>query len=175
MTVFLYFRRASNNSDFDNETLPTNVQDNFPDQVLEFDTAPDLLETVSIHYENNIKDSPISNPDGERVIAKQDNGLMSAVWTLRGRFKDPDADIFKLTQFATRRQVEETTDPNALAFGIYGFYSDNTILQPFNIDPIVSGAVKRGLTIRSYDITRTGQVPKNFDFTVVLTFGGKFV
>lgn len=174
-SAFIYFRKASNNSDFDNETLPTDVLTNFPDQVLHFNVSEDLLESVSLHYENNIKDTPISNPDGSRTIAKQDNGLMSAVLTLRGRFKDPNADIFKLIGFAIKGQVESTTDVNALSFGIFGFYTDNTTLRPFNIDPIVSGAVKKGLTIRSFDITRIGQIPKNFDFQIVLTFGGKFV
>jgi len=174
-TAFIYFRLRGNSSDFDNETLPTNVQSNFPDQVLEFDLPENLLETVSWHYENNIKDSPVSNPDGQRVIVKQDNGLMSAVWTLRGRFKDPSADTQKIKDFATRKQVESTTDAKSLKFGVFGFYTDNTILRPFNMDPIVSGAVKKGLTIRSLDITRTGQVPKNFDFTLIMTFGGSFV
>lgn len=174
-TAMLYYRHESNSSDFDNETLPTNVLSNFPDQCLVFDALEELLETVNMHYENNIKDTPVSNPDGSRTINKQDNGLNGITWTLRGRFRDPSTDIIKLIGFAIRKQIESTINTNALKFGIFGFYTENTTIRPFNLDPIVKGSVKQGLTIRSFDISRSGQIPKNFDFTVVLTFGGKYV
>ena len=172
-TAFIYFREAENNTDFDNIANPVNLA---TANKVEFDTLEDLMETVSWHYENNIKDSPISLPDGSRVVAKQDNGLMSVVWTIKGRFRDDaGAGLVKLKNFAKDKQVESVDDTNALQFGKFGFYSDNTVLKPFNLDPVVRSGTKQGLTIRSVDITRTGQVPKNFDFTVIMTFGGTFI
>ena len=129
-----------------------------------------------MHYENNIKDAPVSNPDGTRRINKQDNGLMGVTYTFRGRFKDPNADLQKLIDFGKLQQVESTTATEALGFGIFGFFTDNTTLTPFNLDPEVNsgGTILRGLTIKSFTFNRDTQVPKNFDFEVIMTFGGEF-
>ena len=176
MTVFIYWRTEVNNTDYDSIPNPTNLPSG---QKLEFNTADDILETVSMHYENNIKDSSVSNADGKRSIAKQDNGLGGIVWTFRGRFKDITSDLEKLLLFARIQQLESSNQTNALSHGKFGFYTDNTVLKPFNLDPRVTtigmAPYKQGLTLRSFDITRTGQIPKNFDFTIVMTFGGDYI
>ena len=71
---------------------------------------------------------------------------------------------------AKKLQVESTTDSGALGFGIFGFFTDNTTIKPFNIDPIST----KGLTLKSFNISRDGKQPKNFDFTIVMTFGGTY-
>ena len=71
---------------------------------------------------------------------------------------------------ATHLQVESTTDPDATGFGIFGFFSDNTTLKPFNLDPNST----KGLTIKNLVITRNGQMPKNFDFDLTMTLGGTY-
>lgn len=153
--------------------LPVNLN---ASQKLVFTTPDEILETVTMTYENNIKDAPVSNPDGVRRITKQDNGLLGITYTFRGRFKDPSADIQKLIDFAKLQQVESTSTTNALEFGKFGFFTDNTTLVPFNLDPEVNdaGTIRRGLTIRSFTINRNSEVPKNFDFEIVMTFGGVF-
>lgn len=181
--AFIYYRLESNSTDngqagypnpnlgtTERNTLVTSLETNFPAQILKFTLPDELLESVSMIYENNIKDSPTSEPNGTRKINKQDNGLMGIRYTFRGRFLDTATDITKLINMAKRLQVESTTDPLAMAFGVFGFYTDNTTLKPFNIDPYAT----RGLTIKSFNINRTGQTPKNFDFEIVMTFGGTF-
>jgi len=47
----------------------TPLPENLPaDQKLVFTLPEDLLESVSLVYENNIKDAPVSNPSGVRKI-----------------------------------------------------------------------------------------------------------
>ncbi len=58
------------------------------DQKLTFTLPDDLLESVSLLYENNIKDAPVSNPSGVRKVNKQDNGLQQLSLTFRGRFRE---------------------------------------------------------------------------------------
>lgn len=181
--AFIYSRLESNGTDngqasypnpnlgtTERNTLVTNLELNFPAQILRFTLPDELLESVSMMYENNIKDSPVSEPDGTRRINKQDNGLMGIRYVFRGRFKDSATDITKLINMAKALQVESTTDPLAMGFGKFGFFTDNTTLKPFNLDPYAT----RGLTIKSFSINRTGQAPKNFDFEIVMTFGGTF-
>lgn len=182
--AFIYYRLESNNTDTDagnplfpapvdtstRNTLVTNLEANFPAQILRFTTPDELLEGVSWFYENNIKDSPPSQPDGVRRINKQDNGLMGIKYIFRGRFRDTATDLSILINMGKFLQVESTTDTDALGFGIFGFYTDNTVEQPFNLDPLNT----KGLTIRSIKIDRVGQLPRNFDFEIVMTFGGTF-
>ena len=183
--AFIYYRLESNNTDTDagnplypdpnvgttqRNTFVTNMEANFPAQILRFTSPAELLETVTMVYENNIKDAPVSEPTGERKINKQDNGLLRIQYTFRGRFKDSATDITTLIDMAKRKQVESTSNSNALGYGIFGFFTDNTTLRPFNLDP----TNVKGLTIRSFNINRSGQVPKDFDFEVVMTFGGTF-
>lgn len=169
--AFIYYRLESNLSDKANQATPALLQSNFPNQVLQFTLPDELLESVAMTYENNIKDSPVSNADGTRRINKQDNGLNSIVYTFRGRFRDVTTDITRLIQFAVRPQVEASGVQDSLEFGIFGFFTDNTSIRPFNIDPDSS----QGLTIRTFNIDRAGSTPRNFDFTVTMTFGGTFV
>ena len=188
--AFIYYRLQSNNTDFDlsnnpnypdpnasttaRNTFVTNMEANHntaPNaQILKFTLPDELLESVSMNYENNIKDSPVSDPSGTRRINKQDNGLNYVRYTFRGRFKDNASDITTLTNMAKRLQVESTTDSDALGFGIFGFFTDNTTIAPFNTDPRST----KGLTLKSFNISRSGQQPKNFDFTIVMTFGGTY-
>jgi hypothetical protein len=180
--AFIYYRLESNNTDTDvgnplypnpnsdRNTFVTNMESNFPAQILRFTLPEELLESVSMSYENNIKDSPTSEPDGTRRMNKQDNGLMGIKYVFRGRFKDASSDITTLINMARLLQVESTTDPDALGFGKFGFFTDNTTLKPFNLDPNST----KGLTIRSFSINRSGQTPKNFDFEILMTFGGTY-
>ena len=189
--AFIYYRLKSNNTD----NTATTPNDGYPDpngsttarntfvtnmeanhntapnaQILKFTLPDELLESVSMNYENNIKDSPVSDPSGTRRINKQDNGLNYVRYTFRGRFKDNASDITTLTNMAKRLQVESTTNAGSLGFGVFGFFTDNTSIKPFNLDPTVN----RGLTIQGITIDRNGAKPKNFDFTIVMTFGGTY-
>jgi len=185
--AFIYYRLKSNNTDNSQSNYPdpntsttarntfvTNMEANHntaPNvQILKFTLPNELLESVTMDYENNIKDAPVSEPDGVRRINKQDNGLSYIRYTFRGRFKDSATDLTTLMNMAKRLQVESTTNAGALGFGIFGFFTDNTTIAPFNIDPIST----KGLTIKSFNISRSGQQPKNFDFTIVMTFGGTY-
>ena len=183
--AFIYYRLKSNNTDNSQSNYPdpntsttarntfvTNMEANHntaPNaQILRFTLPNELLESVTMDYENNIKDAPVSEPDGIRRINKQDNGLSYIRYTFRGRFKDSATDLTTLMNMAKRLQVESTTNSGALGFGIFGFFTDNTTIAPFNIDPIST----KGLTLKSFNISRSGQQPKNFDFMMVMTFGG---
>jgi hypothetical protein len=175
--AFIYYRLESNNSHKQSNTptsgyvsTPQLLKTNFPNQVLEFTLPDELLSSVDMTYENNIKDAPISNPDGTRRINKQDNGLNRISFSFRGRFKDASSDIQKLIDFAVLKQVESSGNTNANQFGVFGFYTDNTTIKPFNIDP--DGT--KGLTINGFNIHRDGQRPKTFDFSLSMTFGGTF-
>ena len=184
--AFIYYRLQSNNTDFDlsnnpnypdpnasttaRNTFVTNMEANHSTQILKFTLPNELLESVTMDYENNIKDAPVSEPDGVRRINKQDNGLSFIRYTFRGRFKDSATDLTTLMNMAKRLQVESTTDSDALGFGIFGFFTDNTTIAPFNTDPRST----KGLTLKSFNISRSGQQPKNFDFTIVMTFGGTY-
>ena len=189
--AFIYYRLKSNNTDNTvttpnggypdpntsttaRNTFVTNMEANHntaPNaQILRFTLPNELLESVTMAYENNMKDSPVSEPDGVRRINKQDNGLSYIRYTFRGRFKDSATDLTTLMNMAKRLQVESTTNSGALGFGIFGFFTDNTTIAPFNIDPIST----KGLTLKSFNISRSGQQPKNFDFTIVMTFGGTY-
>ena len=186
--AFIYYRLKSNSTDVtatspaypdpkvvsgsvtNRNTFVTNMEANHPTQILRFTLPNELLESVTMDYENNIKDAPVSEPDGVRRINKQDNGLSYIRYTFRGRFKDSATDLTILMNMAKRLQVESTTDSDALGFGIFGFFTDNTAIAPFNLDPIST----KGLTLKSFNITRSGQQPKNFDFTIVMTFGGTY-
>ena len=137
------------------------------DQKLVFTLPDDLLESVSLLYENNIKDAPVSNPAGVRKINKQDNGLQQLTLTFRGRFKDASTDIAKIQSFAQKLQVEGVFHQ----FGIFGFKASNTVSTPFNFDP----TDRFGLTIRRLEISRIGGKPKTFDFVLTLTSGGTLV
>ena len=141
----------------DPENLPS-------DQKLTFTLPDDLLESVALVYENNIKDAPVSNPAGVRKINKQDNGLQQLVLTFRGRFRDASTDIQKMQDFAERLQVEGVFHQ----FGQFGFKASNTVSTPFNFDPIDSF----GFTIKRLSISRVGGKPKNFDFELTMTSGG---
>ena len=189
--AFIYYRLKSNNTDNTattpnggypdpngsttaRNTFVTNMEANHntaPNaQILKFTLPTEILEAVTMVYENNMKDSPVSEPDGIRRINKQDNGLSSVKYTLRGLFKDNATDITTLRNMAKRLQVESTTNAGSLGFGIFGFFSDNTSIQPFNIDPSSS----QGLTINSFTISRSSQSPKSFDFSISMTFGGTY-
>ena len=189
--AFIYYRLESNNTDTDsgnpnypnpNLNQPTNrntlvtyleALNTFGiagEQILKFTIPDELVENIQMTYENNIKDAPVSLPDGTRKINKQDNGIMSLRLNFRGRFRDTATDLTTLLNMTARLQVESTTDPDATGFGIFGFYSDNTTLKPFNFDPNSS----KGLTIRNLVITRNGQQPKNFDFDLIMTLGGTY-
>jgi len=182
--AFIYYRLEDNgttvnfasypnpnlNQPTDRDALVGNLEGNFPAQILKFTIPDELVENVQMTYENNIKDAPVSLPDGTRKVNKQDNGIMSLRWNFRGRFRDTATDLSILLNMTSRLQVESTTDPNATGFGIFGFYSDNTTLRPFNFDPNSS----KGLTIRNLVITRNGQQPKNFDFDLIMTLGGTY-
>ncbi len=134
------------------------------DQKLIFTLPGELLESVSLLYENNIKDAPVSNPSGVRKVNKQDNGLQQLTLTFRGRFKDASADIQKAQDFAKRLQVEG----NFHQFGVFGFKASNTTSTPFNFDPTETF----GFSIKRLTISRVGGKPKNFDFEMTLTSGG---
>ena len=185
--AFIYYRLKSNNtnqgatgypnpndSTSDRNTFVSNMESSHSvapnTQILKFTLPDELLESVAMDYENNIKDAPVSEPDGTRRINKQDNGLNFIRYTFRGRFKDNTTDITTLTNMAKKLQVESTTDSGALGFGIFGFFTDNTTISPFNLDP----TLLRGLTIQSITIDRNGAKPKNFDFIIVMTFGGTY-
>jgi len=134
------------------------------DQKLQFTLPEELLESVSLLYENNIKDAPVSNPAGFRKINKQDNGLQQLQLTFSGRFRDASTDIQKLQDFAKLLQVEGIYHQ----FGIFGFLASNTVSTPFNFEP----SERFGLTIKRLTISRAGGKPKNFDFELTLTSGG---
>ncbi len=134
------------------------------DQKLIFTLPEDLLESVSLVYENNIKDAPVSNPSGVRKINKQDNGLQQLQLTFRGRFRDVSTDITTLQRFARRLQVEGVFHQ----FGIFGFKASNTVSTPFNFDPTDTF----GFSIKRFALSRVGGKPKNFDFELLLTSGG---
>ena len=157
--ALLFFRQLANNSTLvpDPNNLPAF-------QKLQFTLPDDLLESVSLLYENNIKDAPVSNPSGVRKVNKQDNGLQGLTLTFRGRFRDASTDIQKIQDFAKRLQVEGTFHQ----FGIIGFLASNTTSTPFNFDPTDTF----GLSIRRLSISRVGGKPKNFDFELTLTSGG---
>jgi hypothetical protein len=181
--AFIYYRLKSNNTDNSQSNYPdpntsttarntfvTNMETNHSAQILRFTLPTEILEAVTMVYENNMKDSPVSEPDGIRRINKQDNGLSSVKYTLKGLFKDNATDITTLRNMAKRLQVESTTNAGSLGFGIFGFFSDNTSIQPFNIDPNTS----KGLTLNSFTISRTSQSPASFDFNISMTFGGTY-
>ena len=136
-------------------------------QKIQFTLSDELLESISLVHENNIKDSPVSNPAGKRVINKQDNGLMGLTLTFRGRFRDASVDIPKIQAFAKLLQVEGQFHQ----YGKFGFKASNTVSTPFNFDP----TDKFGLTIKKLMISRVGGKPKNFDFELVLTSGGELL
>tara|TARA_B110000495_G_C22895368_1_gene522360 strand:- start:281 stop:844 length:564 start_codon:yes stop_codon:yes gene_type:complete len=184
--AFIYYRLKSNNTDITatypdpnvstsaRNTFVTNMEANHntaPNaQILKFTLPTEILEGVSMVYENNIKDSPVSEPDGVRRINKQDNGLSGITYTFNGLFKDNATDITTLTNMAKRLQVESSTTTGSLGFGIFGFFTDSTTIAPFNIDP----TTLRGLTLNSFTINRTSQSPKSFDFSIKMTFGGTY-
>ena len=184
--AFIYYRLKSNNTDVTatypdpnvstsaRNTFVTNMEANHntaPNaQILKFTLPTEILEGVSMAYENNIKDSPVSEPDGVRRINKQDNGLSGITYTFNGLFKDNATDITTLTNMAKRLQVESSTTTGSLGFGIFGFFTDSTTIAPFNIDP----TTLRGLTLNSFTINRTSQSPKSFDFSIKMTFGGTY-
>ena len=102
--AFIYYRLKSNNTDVtatspaypdpkvisgsvtNRNTFVTNMEANHPTQILRFTLPNELLESVTMDYENNIKDAPVSEPDGVRRINKQDHGLSSVKYTLREVF-----------------------------------------------------------------------------------------
>lgn len=173
--ALLFFRTVGTRKwlDFPTNTIPASNFDpnDLPDsQKLQFTLPGELLESVSLLYENNIKDAPVSNPAGVRKVNVQDNGLQQIQLTFRGRFKDQSSDIQKVQDFAKRLQVEGIFHQ----FGVFGFQASlnespsSAVSTPFNIDPIQ----EFGLTIKRLTIARTGNAPKNFDFEMTLTFGG---
>tara|TARA_R110002051_G_scaffold179842_1_gene249526 strand:+ start:295 stop:858 length:564 start_codon:yes stop_codon:yes gene_type:complete len=184
--AFIYYRLKVNNTDITatypdpnvstsaRNTFVTNMEANHntaPNaQILKFTLPTEILEGVSMAYENNIKDSPVSEPDGVRRINKQDNGLSGITYTFNGLFKDNATDITTLTNMAKRLQVESSTTTGSMGFGIFGFFTDSTTIAPFNIDP----TTLRGLTLNSFTINRTSQSPKSFDFSIKMTFGGTY-
>ena len=186
--AFIYYRLKSNNtdvtaispaypdpkiisgSDTNRNTFVTNMETHHPTQILKFTLPTEILEGVSMAYENNIKDSPVSEPDGVRRINKQDNGLSGITYTFNGLFKDNATDITTLTNMAKRLQVESSTTTGSMGFGIFGFFTDSTTIAPFNIDP----TTLKGLTLNSFNINRTSQSPKSFDFSIKMTFGGTY-
>jgi len=133
-------------------------------QKLQFTLPDELLESVSLLHENNIKDAPVSNPSGVRKVNKQDNGLQGLTLTFRGRFRDASTDIQKIQDFAKRLQVEGTFHQ----FGTFGFLASNTDSTPFNFDP----SDTFGFSIKRLSISRVGGKPKNFDFELTMTSGG---
>jgi len=160
--ALLFFRTESTKQPQTISSLPSN-------QKLEFTLPGELLESVSILYENNIKDAPVSNPAGVRKVNTQDNGLKQLVLTFRGRFKDQSTDIQKVQDFAKRLQVEGVFHQ----FGVFGFQASTNppagaVSTPFNFDP----TQEFGLAIKRLTISRAGNAPKNFDFEMVLSFGG---
>lgn len=180
--AFIYYRLEGNGTDVNatypapttignRNTLVTNLIANFPAQILMFTIPEELIQNIGMTYENNIKDAPVSNPDGTRRINKQDNGINFIRWTYRGRFRESATDLKTLVNMAVRLQVEASTATNSSQFGIFGFYTDNTTLKPFNIDPTNS----IGLTIKGFGLNRDGMAPKVFDFDVTMTFGGTYV
>lgn len=142
--------------------------DNLPiGQKLQFTLPEELLESVSLVYENNIKDAPVSNPEGKRKVNKQDNGLQGLTLYFKGRFRDASTDIAKIQNFAKDLQVEGQYHQ----YGKFGFKASNTVSTPFNFDP----DKEFGLAIRKLEISRVGGRPKNFDFTLELTSGGTLI
>ncbi len=173
--ALLFFRDQGSRKWLDAQanTQPSNFFDPSdlpPFQQLEFDLPEDLLESVSMIYENNIKDAPVSNPEGVRKINVQDNGLQQLVLTFRGRFRDEAFDIITIQRFARQLQVEGVFHQ----FGIYGFKASadelpsSAVSTPFNFDPTDTF----GLTIKKFSLARVGNAPKNFDFEITLTSGG---
>ena len=183
--AFIYYRTKANNThnldpDFPNPNDGTSERDELVtnlealdggQQILKFTIPDEIVQTISMTYENNIKDAPVSNPDGVRRINKQDNGINSIRWIFRGRFRDKATDIRTLINMAVLLQVEPTTEADSLQFGKFGFFTDSTILQPFNLDPDNS----IGLTIKGFGLNRDAIMPKNFDFDVTMTLGGTYV
>jgi len=157
--ALLFFRTITTNKFFIDD--PNNLPDA---QKLQFTLPEELLESISLVHENNIKDAPVSNPAGVRKINKQDNGLQRLELTFRGRFRDASLDIQKAQDFAKLLQVEGTFHQ----FGKFGFLASNTTSTPFNFEP----SQTFGFTIRSLTISRVGGKPKNFDFEILLTSGG---
>lgn len=157
--ALLFFRTSTSTQD--DIADPNNLD---PSQKLQFTLPEELLESVSLVHENNIKDAPVSNPAGVRKISKQDNGLNGLTLTFRGRFRDASTDITKIQGFAKLLQVEGQFHQ----FGKFGFKASNTVSTPFNFDP----TDQFGLTIKRLSISRVGGKPKNFDFELVLTSGG---
>ena len=157
--ALLFFRTIGSNI-----FLKPDPNDLNDDQKLIFTLPDDLLESVSLVYENNIKDAPVSNPAGVRKINKQDNGLQRLTLTFRGRFRDASTDIAKIQTFAEKLQVEGIHHQ----FGIFGFKASNTVSTPFNFDP----TEQFGFTIKMLTISRVGGKPKNFDFELTMTSGG---
>jgi len=101
--ALLFFRTIGTNGFQPSVEFPKDLPD---DQKLFFTLPGELLESVSLAYENNIKDAPVSNPLGVRKINVQDNGLQKLELTFRGRFKDASTDIEKVLDFAQDLQVE---------------------------------------------------------------------
>jgi len=159
--ALLFFRTITTNALLPAFTDPNDLPDA---QKLQFTLPEELLESVSLVHENNIKDAPVSNPAGVRKINKQDNGLQRLELTFRGRFRDASVDIEKAQDFAKLLQVEGTFHQ----FGKFGFLASNTTSTPFNFDP----SQTFGFSIKSLTISRVGGKPKNFDFEILLTSGG---
>ena len=164
--ALIFFRDEGTKKTNPNFTDPSDLP---PFQQLEFDLPEDLLESVSMVYENNIKDAPVSNPAGVRKVNKQDNGLQQLALTFRGRFKDQAFDIITLQRFSRQLQVEGQFHQ----FGVFGFKASTeppagAVSTPFNFDP----DDKFGLTIQRFTLSRVGGRPKNFDFEITLTSGG---
>lgn len=163
--ALLFFRTLGTNKFLKPD--PNTLDD---DQKLLFTLPGELLESVSLVYENNIKDAPVSNPSGVRKVNTQDNGLQKLELTFRGRFKDESTDIEKVLDFAQALQVEGVFHQ----FGVFGFQASvnespsSAVSTPFNFDPTQFF----GLTIKRLTIARVGNAPKNFDFDMVLSFGG---
>lgn len=147
-------------------TIPgvLNPEDLPASQKLIFTLPDDLLESISLVHENNIKDAPVSNPLGVRKINKQDNGLQGLTLTFRGRFRDASTDIQTLQRFARQLQVEGIFHQ----FGIFGFKASNTTSTPFNFEP----SERFGFSIKRFSLSRVGGKPKNFDFEITMTSGG---
>lgn len=159
--ALLFWRDEGSKKTNPNFTDPNDLP---ADQKMVFTLPEELLESVSLVHENNIKDAPVSNPAGVRKVNKQDNGLQGLTLTFRGRFKDPSFEITQSQRFARKLQVEN----NFHQFGIFGFQASNTTETPFNFDP----DDEFGLSIKKLTISRVGGKPKNFDFEFILTSGG---
>ena len=162
--ALLFFRTIGTN-----KLLTPDPNDLDDDQKLIFTLPGELLESVSLAYENNIKDAPVSNPSGVRKVNTQDNGLQKLELTFSGRFKDESTDIEKVLEFSQDLQVEGVFHQ----FGKFGFQASTNppagaVSTPFNFDPTQTF----GLTIKRLTIARVGNAPKNFDFNMVLSFGG---